>query len=181
MTTVFIAGSRHISRLPPEVQSRLDTIIEKGLAVVIGDASGADRAVQSYLAHKRYSSVTVYCMLNDLRHNVGDWQTFPIAARRGASGFEYYATKDRAMAEAASHGLMLWDGKSRGTLSNVLNLTRLQKPVVLYLAPTMRFGTIHSETDLVEFLASCRNPQVEKLERELGIGAELHDRPLFGA
>jgi hypothetical protein len=42
--------------------------------------------------------------------------------------FEYYATKDRAMAAEATVGLMLWDGQSRGTLMNVLRLAARDKP-----------------------------------------------------
>ena len=35
------------------------------------------------------------------------------------------------MAEAAEYGLMLWDGKSKGTVNNVVNLSRDHKPVVV--------------------------------------------------
>ena len=48
-STVFVAGSRQISRLPAEVTSRLDTMIEKGFQILVGDANGADKAVQRYL------------------------------------------------------------------------------------------------------------------------------------
>ena len=44
-TTVFIGGSRCISHVPVPAKDRIDRIIETGLAVVIGDASGADKAV----------------------------------------------------------------------------------------------------------------------------------------
>jgi hypothetical protein len=45
----FIGGSRKISRLDAEARRRLDRMIEQQLPVVIGDASGADKAVQRYL------------------------------------------------------------------------------------------------------------------------------------
>jgi hypothetical protein len=53
MSIVFVAGSRQISRLPAEVRSRLDTMIEKGFQILVGDANGADKAVQRYLADQR--------------------------------------------------------------------------------------------------------------------------------
>jgi hypothetical protein len=53
-STVFGAGSRQISRLPAEVKTRLDTMIEKGFQILVGDANGADKAVQRYLADKSY-------------------------------------------------------------------------------------------------------------------------------
>ena len=53
--------------------------------------------------------------MNDhCRNNVGNWPTRHVEAPRGAKGFDYYSLKDRAMAEAAEYGLMLWDGKSKG-------------------------------------------------------------------
>jgi len=46
VTRVFIGGSRRIRRLEAEVRRRLDRIVEKGLPVIIGDANGADKAVE---------------------------------------------------------------------------------------------------------------------------------------
>jgi hypothetical protein len=40
MATVFIGGSRQISRLPAEVKTRLDAMIEKGVQILVGDANG---------------------------------------------------------------------------------------------------------------------------------------------
>jgi hypothetical protein len=39
------------------------------------------------------------------------------------------------MANAAEYGLMLWDGKSKGTINNIVNLSRYHKLVVVYVAP----------------------------------------------
>jgi adenine-specific DNA-methyltransferase len=36
-STVFVAGSRQISRLPAEVKTRLDTMVEKGFQILVGD------------------------------------------------------------------------------------------------------------------------------------------------
>jgi hypothetical protein len=41
MTTVFVAGSQQISRLPAEVGSGLETMIEKRFQILVGDANGA--------------------------------------------------------------------------------------------------------------------------------------------
>ena len=54
-------------------------------------------------------------MKDRYRNNVGNRPTREVAAPRGAKGFDYYSLKDRAMAETAEYGLMLWDGKSKGT------------------------------------------------------------------
>jgi len=166
-STVFVAGSRQISRLPSEVRSRLDTMIEKGFQILVGDANGADKAFQRYLADKSYPNVLVHCMKDHCRNNVGNWPTREIDAPRGARGFDYYSLKDRAMAEAAEYGLMLWDGKSKGTVNNVVNLSRGHKPVVVYVAPTREFRTVKSTEDLKSLLAQGDSDSVERIVSEL--------------
>ena len=101
------------------------------------------------------------------RNNVGNWPTRQVDAPRGARGFEYYSLKDRAMAEAAEYGLMLWDGKSKGTVNNVVNLSRDHKPVVVYVAPTKQFRTVKTFDDLKDLLARGDSDSVERIVSEL--------------
>lgn len=165
--TVFVAGSRQISRLPAEVKGRLDTMVEKGFQILVGDANGADKAVQTYLAAKAYRSVLVHCMERHCRNNVGLWPTREVAAPKGVRGFDFYSLKDRVMADAAEYGLMLWDGKSKGTINNVVNLSRDHKPVVVYVSPTRQFRTIKSFADLTDLLAEGDADSVERIVSEL--------------
>jgi hypothetical protein len=174
MTTVFIAGSRQITRLPAKVKLRVDTMIDKGFQILVGDANGADKAVQTYLAEKAYPHVLVHCMERHCRNNVGHWPTHEVAAPKGARGFEFYSLKDRAMAEAAEYGLMLWDGKSKGTINNVVNLSRDQKPVVVYIGPTRRFRTLKSLDDLKDLLAEGDSDSVERIVSELHLNVPQH-------
>ena len=179
MTKVFIGGSRRLSRLNADVKRRMDGIVEKGFTILIGDANGADRAVQRYLADKGYRKVVVFCMSRDCRNNVGGWPARNVPAPEGVSGFAYYATKDRAMADEASHGLMLWDGDSKGTLNSIINLVRQRKPVVVYFAPAKSFQTIRTAADITGLLDKCDGASVQRFERELDIRRALHDRALF--
>jgi hypothetical protein len=73
-----------------------------------------------YLADRPYPNVLVHCIEDPCRNNVGNWPTRQLVPPHGAKGFDYYSVKDRAMAQAASFGLMLWDGKSKGTVNNVV-------------------------------------------------------------
>ena len=173
-STVFVAGSRQISRLPAEVKTRLDTMVEKGFQILVGDANGADKAVQRYLADKSYPNVLVHCMKDHCRSNVGSWPTREVDAPRGARGFDYYSLKDRAMAEAAEYGLMLWDGKSKGTVNNVVNLSRDHKPVVVYVAPTRQFRTVKTFDDLGDLLAKGDSDSVERIVNELHLKVQSH-------
>ena len=169
MTKVFIAGSRQIARLPAEVKNRIDTMVDKGFQILVGDANGADKAVQRYLADKAYPNVLVHCMENHCRNNVGTWPTFQVASPQGARGFDYYSVKDRAMADAAEYGLMLWDGKSKGTINNVVNLSRRNKVVVVYVAPAKSFQTVRSIHDLQDVRAKGDAPSVDRLVQELDL------------
>lgn len=152
MTKVFIGGSRRLSRLNKEVKNRLDRIIQKGLRVVVGDANGANNAVQRYLARKGYENVTVFCMRGECRSNVGNWPMREISAPPSARGFDYFSTKDRVMVEEADYGLMLWDGRSRGTLTNIVDLVRQGRAVVVYVAPAKAFATLHKPEQLPDLV-----------------------------
>ena len=71
------------------------------------------------------------------------------------------------MADAAEYGLMLWDGKSKGTVNNVVNLSRDHKPVVVYVAPTRQFRTIKTLDDLKGLLAQGDSDSVARIVSEL--------------
>ena len=74
MTSVFIGGSRAISKLNAPLREKLDDFIQRGCTIFIGDANGADKAVQQHLASREYDHVVVYCM-DRCRNNIGGWAT----------------------------------------------------------------------------------------------------------
>jgi len=152
MDSVFVAGSRALSRLNAQVKERLDNILRKEFTVLVGDANGADKAVQRYLAERGYKRVVVYCM-EECRNNIGNW---PVHSHSPEAGLRrdrhYYGIKDRAMAKDASCGFMLWDGISKGTLTNVINLLDYDKKVLLFSAPKKQFLTLRKPEDLDQTL-----------------------------
>lgn len=166
--TVFIAGSRRLLRLSRDVKRRIDNIVEKGLTVIVGDANGVDKAVQQYLSSRHYDNVTVFCMEGACRNNVGNWATRTIvAADPLRRDFTYYSTKDRVMVEEADYGLMLWDGRSRGTLRSILDLVRHGKPVVVYLAPNKAFYLLRRSDQFAEMLSRVDPAALHRVNREL--------------
>lgn len=171
MTKVFIAGSRRVTRLPVDVQRRIDTMLDKAFEILVGDANGADRAVQMYLANKSYPHVLVHCMKGQCRNNVGEWTVHEVGAPKGARGFDFYSRKDKVMADSAEYGLMLWDGKSKGTINNVVNLARQNKRVVVYIAPTKTFETVRALDDLKAVLAHGDPKSVSELVTDLSLDA----------
>ena len=152
---MFIGGSRHVSSLPDQVKERLDNVIGNGLRVVVGDANGADRAVQKYLLDAAYGNVVVFCSGERYRNNLGRWQTRNVAAPRGVKGFQFHAVKDREMAREADFGFMIWDGRSAGTILNVLRLVRAGKKTVLLHVPARQAMTFKTPADWDDFLSRC--------------------------
>jgi adenine-specific DNA-methyltransferase len=158
MSKVFVGGSRRISRLNVELRNRLEQIVEKQLAILVGDANGSDKAIQNFFRENGYRNVVVFCTEGHCRNNLGQWPIRPIKPPHHTRDFEYFTAKDAAMAREADYGLMLWDGASAGTLVNVARLVALRRPVVVYVSPQRRFLTLKSREDLAALLASCPTP-----------------------
>jgi probable addiction module antidote protein len=166
MNTIFIGGSRHVSRLPPEVKKRLDNVVAGGHQVIIGDANGADKAVQKHFLDKRYDKVIVFCTGDAPRNNLGTWRTHHVDAPKNAKGFHFYAAKDREMAREADFGLMIWDGKSPGTVLNVMRLAIAGKIAVLFNVPEKDVVNVKTLDSWKAFISRCsRELQMDVKER----------------
>ena len=171
MTKVFIGGSRRVTRLNAEVRRRIDRMIEQQLPIVIGDANGADKAVQRYLHSRLYDHVEVFCTDGNCRNNLGQWPIRPVSSNGLRRRFDFYSMKDRVMAEEASVGLMIWDGKSIGTIANVFRMISRGKKVVLYVSPTKSFLDIVDRDGWDRFLShrdSEFRKRIEKLASSEG-------------
>ncbi|WP_296104738.1 addiction module antidote protein [uncultured Agrobacterium sp.] len=155
MNTIFIGGSRHVSRLPAEVKKRLDNVIASHHQVIVGDANGADKAVQKHFADASYAKVTVFCSGDTPRNNLGSWNTHRVDVPKGTKGFQFYAAKDREMAREADFGLMIWDGKSPGTVLNVLRLIQAGKISVLFNVPDKAAVNVKTVEQYRDFLQRC--------------------------
>lgn len=161
MTKVFIGGSRKISRLNVDVRHRLERIVQKRLPVLVGDANGVDKAVQQYLCHRNYDLVEVFCAGEKCRNNLGGWPVHEVRAIEKRKGFGFYSTKDRVMANEADVGLMIWDGKSLGTLMNMDRLIRHGKKVAVYVTPAKKFMDLKSGEDWAQFM-ECFDPDLRR-------------------
>lgn len=165
MTTVFIGGSRHISRLSADAKTRLQNIIENGFPVVLGDANGADKAIQKFMADAAYDKVTVFCSGEKPRNNLGHWKLHSVIPSKTVKGFQFYAAKDREMASTADFGLMIWDGKSPGTALNILRLVRAGKKAVLLNMSEKKATTFRTTTDWSDFVSRCDSEFVSDLRK----------------
>lgn len=170
MNTIFVGGSRHVSHLPELAVERLDNILNQGDAVIVGDAAGADKAVQTRLRNAQYGKVTVFCSGDVPRNNIGNWPVERVHPPASARGFQFHAAKDRAMAGRADFGLMVWDGKSVGTLLNVLRLIQAGKKAVLIHAAEQRALTIKSADDWLDLVRHADQALVDELRRKATAG-----------
>lgn len=175
MTKVFIGGSRKLSRLNRAIRERADNIVAKGFKILIGDANGADKAMQKYLAEKGYKNVMVFCMSGTCRNNLGNWQTKTVSPNRDKKDFMYFAAKDKEMSEQADYGFMLWDGESKGTLNNIINLLQDNKSVLVYFFPGKEFFTLKSPSQLENLLQKCDPMTVHRFNHTLRIAERLID------
>jgi len=185
VTAVFVGGSRRITRLPVEAKSRIDNIVERGLAILVGDANGVDKAVQKHLAEAKYEKVTVYCSGGTSRNNVGQWVTRSVNAGEREKNFQFYAAKDREMAQQAEFGLMIWDGNSPGTVLNILRLVRASKEAVLVGVADKSEVEFKSKEDWDVFLSRCslklrRDMEKRAIQDELFMLRPEQDELNFG-
>jgi hypothetical protein len=175
MKKVFIGGSRKLGRLNRAIKERADNIVGQDFQILIGDANGADKAVQKYLAEKGYKNVIVFCMGDTCRNNLGNWQTKAITSNRNKKDFSYFAVKDKEMSEQADYGFMLWDGKSKGTLNNIINTLQRNKYVLVYFSPSKEFFTLKSASELENLLQKCDQTAVQRFNHTLRINERLGD------
>lgn len=173
MNKIFIGGSRKISRLSKDVLKRIDNIINNNLTVLVGDANGVDKCVQKYLFQRNYRNVIVFCTGFICRNNVGGWETRNVEVNGKAKGFDFHTIKDMEMAKESSHGFMIWDAKSRGTLNNIINLLKENKAVLVYFTPDKSFYKIKDSADLAGLLSRCDPDDVRIFNEKLLIGQIL--------
>ena len=172
MIKVFVGGSQSITKLPAAVAARIDNIIDSDFTVLVGDAIGVDACVQKYLAEKAYANALVFCT-GVCRNNAGGWKTIVVSANAGEKGFDFYALKDQGMAGETDYGFMVWDGKSKGTLNNVLNLMSENKSALVFFSPEEFFHTIRNAKDLSALLSKCGERALMIFEEKLALSKRL--------
>jgi hypothetical protein len=168
-TKVFIAGSMNIKNLDPEVKQRIDKIIEQDLEVVVGDADGADTSVQWHLFNHGGIRATVFCSGPTPRNNVGDWPVESVATKHTEGSRAFFTAKDLRMAEVADYGLMIWDTKSTGTLSNVIELISRNKKSVVFVNKAKAFRNVGTVEQLEELVGFMSEHAKKKADEKIGL------------
>lgn len=173
MTTVFIAGSISISRLHEKVQERIRNIVSSNLNVVVGDADGADTSIQECLRACHADKVTVYCTGETPRNNVANWPVHNVQSKAKVGTRAFFTAKDVEMARNSDFGLMVWDCKSTGTLSNVLELLKAKKKSVVFVNKNKDFVTIGEKSGLDHLLQFMSEHARAKAEEKISLSAKI--------
>lgn len=173
MTTVFVSGSRQVSRINDMIRDRIRKMIDQEFHIVVGDANGADKAMQKFLAELNYSNVVVFCSGEICRNNIGEWDKRHVSADSKLRGRAFYTQKDKAMAAEADYGFVLWDGKSAGSISNVFELLKHKKSVVVYFEPEKQFFTISSLHDAKALLDMCDVKTINAINKKFNLPKAL--------
>ena len=159
---VFIAGARSVTSLNKHVQDRLRSIYKNGYDVLIGDCVGVDTAVQNFFIELHYNNITVFASNGHARNNIGNWMVQNVPVPDNVRGFDFYKQKDIAMANNADYGFMIWDGQSRGTLNNIINLIQQNKKVLIYLVPVDKMIVVGDFMQLSTLIRHCpRKTQIQ--------------------
>lgn len=173
MKTVFVSGSRNIKKLNELVRNRINNMMSNGFRVVVGDANGADKATQKILAEAHYSNVVVFCSGASCRNNLGDWRMKNVFVDSKFRGREFYTQKDKEMAAEADYGFVIWDGKSAGSINNVLELVGREKSVVVYFSPEKKFYKVSRLDDAKRLLGRCDEDAIAKIGKKINLSSSI--------
>ena len=175
MTTVFVAGSRNLKQFSPEIRERLENLISGSYEILVGDAHGADKAVQKFFLEKNYPNVVIYCSGNTCRNNTGDWPVHNVPVPSDARGRDFYTRKDLEMAHDADYGFMIWDAKSPGTISNVLELLKEGKSALVHVSRNSSFHRIITCEDLENLLMTCSKDDLASLSKKIHLQSRISE------
>ena len=127
---IFAGGSKSIKDIVALPNRRvLDEAIYNEAEILVGDCPGADAAIQKYLAGCEYDNVTVYASGHKVRNNIGGWKVRFVEYDPSLVRYDFYRQKDIQMELDCDCAVMAWDGKSKGTRQNIIDLMSLGKHI----------------------------------------------------
>ena len=173
MHKVFISGSMRIKNLDNNVLCRIKNVLDSGYQVIVGDAEGVDSSIQLYLHDQNSESVIVYCTGEQPRNNVGNWTLEKIKTSAAPGTRAFYTAKDIKMAEDCDYGFMIWDTKSTGTLSNVIELLKLKKISLVYINKSKQFLKVKEVEDLEVLISYMCEAARLKADAKLGLTKQI--------
>ena len=152
---------------------RIENIIHEQFTILVGDADGVDASIQQILEKKSYKNVKVYCTGDYPRNNIGKWELVTVQTDHKPKTRLYFTAKDIEMAKHCDYGLMIWDSKSTGTLSNVYQLLTFQKTSVVFVNKLRKFFNISSFEDFESLVSIMSNSAFEKANKKIKLKEKI--------
>lgn len=175
MTTVFIAGSMNIKNLDEKVIERIRKIVDSHFEVVVGDANGADASIQQCLVDLGASNATVYFSGESPRNNLGRWRSRSAGSKHEPGTRAFYTAKDLLMADVADYGLMVWDTRSTGTLSNVIELLSRNKKAVVFINKKKDFMNVGDVQQLETLVKTMSDESKSRADEKIALTRRIED------
>lgn len=175
MTKVFISGSISIKNIHPLVIERIDNMIKSNFEIIIGDANGVDVSIQEILKNKSYYNVKIYCSGNTPRNNLFSWPLIKVQADNENNKRDFYTAKDVVMSQKCDYGLMIWDLKSTGTLSNIIRLLKQNKKSLVFINKTKSFQKVSNVFELDSLLINMSESALEKANLKISLQQQLFE------
>lgn len=156
-----------IKNLDHKVRERIANVLELDYDVVVGDADGVDTSIQQLLMEYGANKTTVYCTGKRPRNNVANWPVHCVTTYHAPGSRAYFTAKDIEMAKDADYGLMIWDAKSPGTLSNVIELLTRKKNALVFVNKEKAFKKIVDVNGLEELVSCMSNHAKVKADSKI--------------
>ena len=173
MKNIFISGSMRIKNINKLVIDRIDNIVKENFTIFVGDADGVDASIQGILFEKSYRNVLIYCTGKYPRNNIGRWEVKAIETDHKPNTRSFFTAKDLEMAEKCDFGLMVWDSKSTGTLSNVYELLIRDKTSVIFVNKIKQFINVRNPKEFEQLLSFMSDSALEKANKKIKLKEKL--------
>lgn len=179
---VFISGSRTQEEIPESVMHSLSLIQQQQLKIVIGDSEkGVDNEIVDFLRlAPKYPYVEIYTIKPKPRVKVEkEWQIKVIETEGSLKPQEKQMVKDRAMADVANWGLVIFNPitknrygaiqVSAGTLRNTVQMLLEHKAVKFFYVyeGEVKTDNLRTITDLKKIIEIYKEEQLTLEEKNL--------------
>lgn len=173
MSKIFISGSINIKNINPSVVERISNMIASSFSILVGDAKGSDSSIQSILKDKDFKNVVVYCSGNYPRNNIGQWGVKSVESDQKPNSRAFFTAKDLVMAKDCDYGLMIWDSKSTGTLSNVYELLKQGKTSIVFVNKFKQFYQVSSTPDFEKLVSVMSDSARLKADKKINLDSKI--------
>ena len=122
---LLLMGSKAFrqAKLPSRITEHLDNAIDRKMKIIVGEAPGANRLFQDYLAMRKYEDVIVG-HAKSIRYNAGNWKTKQYG--------EKVSEREKNMIRACDSAIIIWADHSGVIAENLEILKRSGKPTFVY-------------------------------------------------